>query len=99
MSHPAGWVLPTLLLATTVSCTTLRPTGNPGEEGKLAVDSLTVPNAVPLAWGRLVAVTYDPEETNASFLWFEDEAGVVRRIGYDNGAAELWPVALTIGRR
>jgi hypothetical protein len=47
-------------------------------------------NEVPRDWGRLASVTIDPVNENGILLWFEDEAGNVRMIGYDRSEYRLW---------
>jgi hypothetical protein len=47
-------------------------------------------NQVPRSWGRLVSVTMDPINPTGVVLWFEDDAGQVRMIGFDRAEHRLW---------
>ena len=58
-----------------------------GEEVPLEV---LASNQIPHSWGRLASVTVDPLNEHGVLLWFEDEAGDVRMIGYDRQQRTLW---------
>jgi len=81
-----------------ISCTRLQQDVIPGEGGTLNLDTLPSTNTVPLSWGRLVSVTNSPGNTEASLLWFEDEAGRVHMVGYDHPTRKLWTPARVITR-
>jgi hypothetical protein len=55
-------------------------------------------NQVPQDWGRLVSVTPDPVNASGVVLWFEDDAGEVRMIGYDRAEHRLWKQGRIIRR-
>ena len=76
------------LAALPLSCVDM-PEWAASGEGDVAVEELPYADAIPLNWGTLVSVT----TTNESYryqLWFQDEAGSVRMVGYDFRANELF---------
>jgi hypothetical protein len=89
-------LLPALVLSLT-SCTRLQRAGTPGEGGELAIEALPPEGAVPLEWGDPIAVTPSPDVEGAR-LWFLNEAGVIRVVGYDYRSRRLWPRAGVIRR-
>jgi hypothetical protein len=60
------------------------------EGGKEVPMEVLDSNQIPRDWGRLAAVTTDPVNDRGVLLWFEDEAGNVRMIGYDRSEYRLW---------
>lgn len=91
MSNRAGrWLGILGLMLMPLSCTALPEAGTPGEGGAVAVQDLPGTDVVPLEWGSLVAVTTMPEAA-VSTLWFQDDAGTVRRVGFDHRSQKLWP--------
>ena len=66
-----------------------------GEEVPLEVlDS----NQIPREWGRLASVTVDPGSDYGFLLWFEDDAGDIRIIGFDREEHRLWKTGRIIRR-
>jgi hypothetical protein len=50
---------------------------------QLVLESLPAANVVPADWGRLVTVTNGVPNGSFSLLWFQNDSGVVRIVGYD----------------
>ncbi len=100
MSRRIGkWVGTVGLLLFVLSCTALPDTG-PGFEGReITLLDVAAPDLVPIEWGTLVAVTTDPGGNVQSNLWFQDESGTIRLVGYDLLAGQLWPQATVFRRR
>ncbi len=99
MSHRARMMLVVLLpAALALSCTSLQQSGTPGEGGELTVEALPSSDSVPLEWGRLVTVTNAPAVEGATLLWYQDEAGTVRVVGYNHFTQQLWSYARVIAR-
>lgn len=67
-------------------------------EGELDIDPVPQPNAVPAEWGRLVAVTNDPQFGHLFQLWFEDEAGTLRMVTYNDRWQRLSGAAVRVER-
>ena len=80
------------------ACARLPQAGPPGEGGTPAVEALPSTDLVPLGWGRLVSATPIPGHT-ASALWFQDDSGTVRLIGFDHQTQRLWERATVLRRR
>lgn len=98
MFRQAGKGLAILAMALVpLACTSLPKPGTPGEDGEVALDSLETTDAVPLAYGDLEAVV--PLGPTASGLWFEDDSGTVRLVGYDHQTRRLWPGVRVIRRQ
>jgi hypothetical protein len=66
--------------------------------GGVPAEPLPTANEVPAAWGRLVAVT-ETSAGNESMLWFQDDSGTVRSVGFNRLSRRLWSNAPTIRRR
>jgi hypothetical protein len=56
-------------------------------------------NQVPPEWGRLVTVSEANPAGNDYLLWFQDDSGTVRLVGYNRVSRHLWPTASIIRRR
>jgi hypothetical protein len=63
------------------SCTKYGEPG-PGEQ-KFAVERLPQPNVVPASWGKLVATSSNASAENWIQLWFQDDGGNIRMVGYN----------------
>jgi hypothetical protein len=55
-------------------------------------------NAIPQDWGTLVSVTADAQWTYST-LWFQDDSGHIRLVGFDNGNRQLLDSVAVILRR
>ncbi len=86
-----------LLIAATVSCQPMPEFPEPGQGG-LPAEDLARENEIPAAWGRLVAVTNDPNFGHLFQLWFEDTDGSVRMVTYNNRWQQLSGSAVIIRR-
>ena len=89
-----GPVLGIILVLLAVSCARLPR----GEEGDMPRDKLTQIHSIPAEWGDLIAVTRHVTYPRVHRLWFQDEDGNIRVIGYD-GAAERFSGAAMLIRR
>jgi hypothetical protein len=72
--------------------------GTPGEGGVVAAENLPSTDVVPAAWGPLVAATPLPGTTTTG-LWFQDDSGTVRLVGFDHQTQQLWTQAGVLRRR
>lgn len=95
----ATWLGTVGLLGGLLSCTALPQTGGPDREGAIDTQPLPSSDVVPLEWGPLVSVTEAPKMATSSLLWFQDESGSVRIVGFNHATRELWPSARLIRRR
>ena len=66
--------------------------------GDVVTEELPFADAIPLNWGKLVSVTASNEDYRSQ-LWFQDEAGNVRMVGYDLRANQLLPKCRLFSRR
>lgn len=86
-----------ILILLPLSCTRL--TGPASfEEGGLLVESLPESSSVPADWGELISVTSYPGYAPETLLWFQDDAGTVRIVGFDRKRNRLSPVVSAISR-
>lgn len=85
------------LLLVPVACTRLPEAGD-SEGQAAALVELPSADEVPAEWGRLVAVTQG-SQPRISVLWFEDESGTIRSVGYDANTRRLWSEAAVVRRR
>lgn len=85
------------ILLLPLSCTPLPGSSQVAGEAA-AFTELPSADEVPIEWGSLVSVTPGPlgEE---SLMWFQDDAGTIRLVGYDFNAQRLWERAVVIRRR
>lgn len=70
-----------------LSCTKLEVPAN--VSARVAQDVLTRPNAIPAAWGSLVAVSTVPAYPDLVQLWFQDQAGAVRMVAFRVSTQEI----------
>lgn len=96
MQHHIGScvVLLSLLLLAPVACTKL-PEAARGAAGG-TVEAVGSSDSIPLQWGRLVSVT---GELPAQKLWFENDAGELRVVGFDYSTMRFDSLALVIHRK
>ncbi|MBM4116718.1 hypothetical protein FJ251_03115 [bacterium] len=71
-----------LALVLVVSCAKL-PEKPAAVRGDIAYVRMIAKDAIPAAWGRLVAVSNSADFGHIFQLWFEDEGGAVRVAFYD----------------
>jgi hypothetical protein len=55
-------------------------------------------DAIPTDWGKLVSVTADAEWTY-SIMWFQDDSGTVRLVGFHTASRQLLDSVGVIDRR
>lgn len=87
-----------VLLLGPMACRRIQTAGSPGQGGELPEEALPSTDVVPLAWGKLISVTYVPT-VDASFLWFQDDAGDVRAVRFNNSTQRMWPQARLVRRK
>ena len=87
-----------LLLAATTACRDL-PREVPADEGGVVTEVLPTTDAIPAEWGKLTSVTGAPHLETASLLWFQDDFGTIRVVGFDHETLRLWPKVRVIRRR
>lgn len=71
-----------LALVLVLSCAKL-PEKSTEMRGDIAFVHMVAKDAIPAAWGRLVAVSNSADFGHIFQLWFEDEAGALRIAFYD----------------
>jgi hypothetical protein len=86
------------LLLIPLGCAPLPQAGPPGEGGAIAVEDLPSTDVVPLSWGSLVSA-YPMSGNTSSALWFQDDSGTVRLVGFDHRTQRLWAQAGVLRRR
>jgi len=98
-SHARGRLIAGLLVLALGACARTPAAMLRGELGgpEVPMDTLAS-NQIPSDWGRLAAVTPDPLYRTGVLLWFEDEAGNVRMIGYDRNEYRFWKYGRIIRR-
>jgi hypothetical protein len=69
-----GFALVVALAVTAIGCQKLP--GRP--DSLLPVETLTRPDAIPAAWGNLVAVSTVGQYPDLVQLWFQDEQKIIR---------------------
>ena len=94
----AVWLGLVALLIVPLACKPIPRAGTPGQNGELAEEALPSTDVVPLAWGKLISVTYVPT-VDASILWFQDDAGDVRAVRFNNSTQRMWPQARLVRRK
>ncbi len=92
-----AYLLVAALVLAAASCTELRRT-TPREGPAVTIEQTPYSNSVPLEWGQLISVTADPTWPAAT-LWFQNEAGEVRLVGYHHESRRLVDSVAVIGRR
>ncbi len=92
-----GYLLVAALVLSAVSCSELRQT-TPREGPSVTIEEMPYSNSVPLEWGQLISVTADVAWPAAT-LWFQNEAGEVRLVGYHHESRRLVDSVAVIGRR
>jgi hypothetical protein len=72
-----------------VSCTKVKVPGV-GEQ-KVVLEQLTHPDSIPAKWGKLVSATMTNFMGVESWtqLWFQDEEGTIRVVGFNNAGNYL----------
>jgi hypothetical protein len=70
-----------VLVLLPLSCTKIGEQAVTGQ-GRVAVETLTTKDSIPLSWGKLVSVTMTPDAGYFFQLWFQDEQGNVRMVVY-----------------
>ena len=79
------------------SCTKIEP--QRPEQGSFKIEKLPAADSLPLNWGKLVAVSNEPDFPNWIQLWFEDEGGNLRLVPYSIGTNRLEGTAVLIPRK
>jgi hypothetical protein len=90
MSRRIVGVLPVVTIATLVfglSCTKLEVPAN--VSARVAEEVLMRPDAIPAAWGNLVAVSSVPAYPDLVQLWFQDQQGAVRMVAFRVSTQEI----------
>jgi hypothetical protein len=89
-------LLVVVFLLPILSCTRL---DTPPEGEILGTEKLPALSSIPLDWGKLVSVTTIPIYQGMFQLWFQDESGKVRIVGYDERSRQLAPEAVVVPRK
>jgi hypothetical protein len=55
-------------------------------------------DAIPAAWGDLISVTADAEWTYST-MWFQDDSGSIRLVGFHHDNRQLLDSVAVINRR
>ena len=70
-----------ILIFLSLSCAKIEQPVAPGEGG-LDFKALPSPNSIPLEYGNLVSVSSVAGLPYSVQLWFQDENGILRMVGY-----------------
>ena len=79
------------------SCTKIKP--QRPEEGSFTLEQLGKLDSIPSTWGKLVAVSNEPDFPNWVQLWFQEEDGKIRMVAYMIGTNQLADTAVLIPRK
>jgi hypothetical protein len=91
-----GKVLLTLCLTFSVfSCTKIQTPGEP----TIAIEKMVDFSSVPAKWGPLIFVSNRPDIPHVFNLWFQDSAGTIRMVKYNNNTDQLLPKVILISRK
>ncbi len=97
MSLKTGGVLLVAVLAlTALACEQLPRAA--ARDGHDHMELMPYTDAIPRDWGTLVSVTADAQWTYST-LWFQDDSGHIRLVGFDNGNRQLLDSVAVIHRR
>jgi hypothetical protein len=91
-----GLLLIAVLLVAAVACEQL-PQGT-ARQGHDHMELMPYTDAIPAEWGTLVSVTADADWTYST-MWFQDDSGHIRLVGFDNGNRQLLDSVAVILRR
>ncbi len=70
-----------ILIFLSLSCTKIEQPAARGR-GDLVFKALPSPDSLPFDFGNLVSVSLEPESQHWVQLWFQDENGILRIMGY-----------------
>ncbi len=87
-----------LLLAVLGSCAPL-PGSDVDESAALPMIQLEDGHTIPAEWGSLAAVSNSSKFPDVFQLWFENEAGEIHLVVFDNKSRSLVTTSRTIVRR
>ena len=90
------WLGLVSLVLASLAC---RPLSPAVEGNQAASQPLPSADMVPAEWGRLVAVSEAAQSPNASLLWFQDDSGNVRMVGFDRTRQQLLAQSVIIRRQ
>jgi len=85
-----GTCLALITLLLVLSCARLEHRPEP-TEGDIAVVEMPSPDSIPAAWGDLIAVSNSADFAHLFQLWFQDEEGTIRMVGYNLRTNEFQP--------
>jgi hypothetical protein len=92
-----GFLALTALVLSAAACKELPGTAD--LEGSLQqMEPMPYTDAIPAEWGRLISVTADAAWTYST-MWFQDDSGTIRLVGFYNENRQLLDSVVVIDRR
>ena len=91
-------VIVALLLASAAACAPI-PGSQVAESQSLEVVQLPDTRTIPAEWGNLTAVSNSSKFPDVFQLWFENEAGEIYLVVFDNQSRSLLTSSRVISRR
>jgi len=97
VTHKTGGLLVlTAVILCAVACNDLP--GTTVRQGPDHMELMPYTDAIPVDWGKLVSVTADAQWTY-SIMWFQDDSGSIRLVGFENENRQLLDSVAVINRR
>jgi hypothetical protein len=91
-----GHLLLTALILCAVACNELPETA--ALDRSQLMEPMPYTDAIPADWGSLVSVTADAQWTYST-MWFQDDSGSIRLVGFYNETRQLLDSMVVIHRR
>lgn len=91
-------VIAALLLASVAACAPI-PGSEVADSQRLEVVQLPDTRTIPAEWGNLAAVSNSSKFPDVFQLWFENEAGEIYLVVFDNQSRSLLTSSRVISRR
>lgn len=85
-----GTCLALVALVLVLGCARIEDRPEP-TEGDIAVVEMPSPDSIPAAWGDLISVSNSSDFAHLFQLWFQDEEGTIRMVGYNLRTNEFQP--------
>lgn len=92
-----GYLLFAMLAISTLACREL-PGASALQESPRQMEPMPYDDAIPEEWGDLISVTADANWTYST-MWFQDDSGTIRLVGFYNENRQLLDSVVVIERR
>jgi len=96
-SKAGGYLLLTAVAVLGLACNEL-PGTNTATQPRLEMEAMPYGDAIPAEWGNLISVTADASWTYST-MWFQDDSGTIRLVGFYNDTHQLLDSLVVIERR